>query len=438
MPEPASIPDAAVLVPSSTTWARSIDDQVVVVDRGTQMSHVLNTSAALVLTLIDGTRSVGQVLDQLERETGVDRSVLAVGVEAALQSFLARGMVHWVNDGPVAGVSSGADPTASSVERLLPVSRTGRWAGTIAGCLARIDAVSTGPLALAGSSAEIHTDDAGLARVFAAATAALPRSATATTAVWVLDRGPDHPHRFRLVIDDAFAGWAPNADAAADKVFLLLNLLAIANTPDRVLLHAGAAERDGRAVVVAGASGHGKSTLTAALVQSGFAYLTDELVVIDPATRRVDPYPKALDLSAGSLDLLGLEPDAADSAMAWDKHKVAPTRLGAVSAGADLALLVLLAPSPHDAADADHPQVGASDRTEAEEMAGGSSGPVEELGPVDALVELLPSTFAETYDLPHPLDALADLCVRTPAIRVHRMPPADAVAAIVQALDRSS
>jgi hypothetical protein len=49
------------------------------------------------------------------------------------------------------------------------------------------------------------------------------------------------------------------------------------------LLHAAALERDGRAIVLAGPSGAGKTTLTLALVARGWRIATEEMVLIDRA-----------------------------------------------------------------------------------------------------------------------------------------------------------
>ena len=73
----------------------------------------------------------------------------------------------------------------------------------------------------------------------------------------------------------------------------------------QLLLHAGAAAAsDGRSVVVHGASGVGKTTLTAALVQTGLAYLTDETVCVDPHTLEIEPFPKPLTVKPGAQSLL--------------------------------------------------------------------------------------------------------------------------------------
>ena len=72
-----------------------------------------------------------------------------------------------------------------------------------------------------------------------------------------------------------------------------------------LLLHAGgSAGTDGRTVVVHGVSGAGKTTLTAALVQAGLAYVTDETVCLDPDTLVIEPFPKPLTVKPGSQELL--------------------------------------------------------------------------------------------------------------------------------------
>jgi hypothetical protein len=72
-----------------------------------------------------------------------------------------------------------------------------------------------------------------------------------------------------------------------------------------LLLHAGgAADAEGRTVVVHGASGAGKTTLTTALVHHGLAYVTDETVCLDPDTLQIEPFTKPLTVKPGSHELL--------------------------------------------------------------------------------------------------------------------------------------
>jgi hypothetical protein len=57
-------------------------------------------------------------------------------------------------------------------------------------------------------------------------------------------------------------------------------------------------------VVVHGASGAGKTTMTIALVSEGLAYLTDETVCLDPETLTIEPFPKPLTVKPGGQQLL--------------------------------------------------------------------------------------------------------------------------------------
>jgi hypothetical protein len=66
-------------------------------------------------------------------------------------------------------------------------------------------------------------------------------------------------------------------------------------SPDMTFVHAGAVALDGRAIVFPGHSFSGKTTLTAALVQAGATYYSDEFAVLD-SEGLVHPYPKPLSL----------------------------------------------------------------------------------------------------------------------------------------------
>jgi hypothetical protein len=70
------------------------------------------------------------------------------------------------------------------------------------------------------------------------------------------------------------------------------------HAPGRIFVHAGAVAIDGRALLVPGASFAGKTTLVAALVREGAAYLSDEFAVLDESGQ-VHPYPRPLSLRPG-------------------------------------------------------------------------------------------------------------------------------------------
>lgn len=63
---------------------------------------------------------------------------------------------------------------------------------------------------------------------------------------------------------------------------------------DLLFLHAAVLERDGHAVLLVADSGGGKSTTAWALLHHGFAYLSDELAVIELESQAVCGYPHAV------------------------------------------------------------------------------------------------------------------------------------------------
>lgn len=75
---------------------------------------------------------------------------------------------------------------------------------------------------------------------------------------------------------------------------------------DGLAVHSGAVAIDGRAVAMVGASGVGKTTLTACCLQAGFDYVSDEALCLSSGSGRVVPFPKPLAVSGDSATLLGL------------------------------------------------------------------------------------------------------------------------------------
>lgn len=68
--------------------------------------------------------------------------------------------------------------------------------------------------------------------------------------------------------------------------------------------HAGAVCGAQHCLLLPGAPGSGKSTLTAALMNAGLTYLTDELVLLMPDTHVIRPLPVSLGLKRGSWPVL--------------------------------------------------------------------------------------------------------------------------------------
>lgn len=89
------------------------------------------------------------------------------------------------------------------------------------------------------------------------------------------------------------------ADDIGDLIYLLdkeLIVRAQEREPSYYFVHAAAVAVGRRAILLAGASGNGKSTTAWGLLNQGFSYLSDELAPIDLDRTEVHPYPRALGL----------------------------------------------------------------------------------------------------------------------------------------------
>jgi len=63
-----------------------------------------------------------------------------------------------------------------------------------------------------------------------------------------------------------------------------------------LLLHAGAVERKGRAVLLTGASGAGKSTLSMLLGEAGWRFMGDEFALLELGAGALHPFPRPVSL----------------------------------------------------------------------------------------------------------------------------------------------
>lgn len=117
----------------------------------------------------------------------------------------------------------------------------------------------------------------------------------------------------------------------------------VTNLNSAVALHAGAVAWNGRAILVAGGTGVGKSSLVAWFTDREFEYLTDEIAFLIGDGSKLLGFPRALVLKPGSLELVkafGAFQGAA-TVPAGSHTLLAPSHLGsAVSAPIEPGLIV--------------------------------------------------------------------------------------------------
>jgi len=103
-------------------------------------------------------------------------------------------------------------------------------------------------------------------------------------------------------------GEQPFAPFPLDQAYPLfewsLNWCIATVTHQCLIIHAAVVERDGRALILPGSPGTGKSTLAAALVNRGWRLFSDELTLIDVDTGRIVPLPRPISLKNASIDTI--------------------------------------------------------------------------------------------------------------------------------------
>lgn len=123
-----------------------------------------------------------------------------------------------------------------------------------------------------------------------------------------IDRVPGFRGWCRPQVSFTLDGEAPLLPLPADHAFAMLEWgmnWCIANHANQfLLLHAAVLERNGRCVILPGDPGAGKSTLTAALMLSGWRLLSDELTMIDIDDGLVVPLARPVSLKNQSIDII--------------------------------------------------------------------------------------------------------------------------------------
>ena len=71
-----------------------------------------------------------------------------------------------------------------------------------------------------------------------------------------------------------------------------------------LIIHAAVVEKHGKAIIMPGLPGSGKSTLCAALINNGWRLLSDELALVDCVSGDIQPVPRPVSLKNNSIDLI--------------------------------------------------------------------------------------------------------------------------------------
>jgi hypothetical protein len=368
----------------------SLGDTAFAFDRVARRLHRLNPSAAVVLSQLDGRRSVAALAARLAEVFAVDPEQLTGEVTAVVDEFAAAGLLEGTTPEPLAPTgAAGTAPTAAptDVNRLAERFRHHRWP------------VRLGPFRALGFTFGVCTDDralgAHLGEVLEPLRMSTPPADRPSTPTFVIRAPAGSESRWRLYLEGVRLAVLPSAARASENLLWRLNRYAVHSLPGMSVLHAGAVARDGVAVVLPAESDAGKSTLVTGLVAAGFDYLSDEAVGLD-AGDLLQPYPKAVSLDRGSWPLFPeLAPAPRHAELHSARWQIPPERIRPASVSGPVTVAAIVVPR----------------------YRAGESTRWEPLEPTDAFALLLEQAFG-VAERPDALDQMARLVERVGAQRL--------------------
>jgi hypothetical protein len=213
----------------------------------------------------------------------------------------------------------------------------------------------------------------------------------------LVDLGRRSEARYGVLYGEAPMARSTEPANVVSRFFWHVNDEAVRRTGDYVLIHAGSlVTPTGKGLLILGAPGSGKTTLTGGLVRAGFAYLSDEAGAIDPVSRRLYPYPKALTVKVGRSELFPELSRTNGSPLLTRERHLRPEDIGPGRLGAPCDVGFVIA---HRHAD-------------------GSSAEATPLTPAEAVVELVANTMNMATYRGRALPLLADLARRARSYRL--------------------
>lgn len=266
-----------------------------------------------------------------------------------------------------------------------------------------------------GFSFEIHSPDAHVRTFLATALRYLDAGDSRAGAVRVrieIRRRPDGEYEVRQHGSVIFVGAVTPALA---RVMNAINIGATRSAGVDPVLHCGVAAHHGRAVLLPGRPGAGKSTTLTALLTRGLAYITDEAAPID-VTGHIRPYPKPIVVGPGSWDAVSQARNARidltdDTMHAW---WLDPGSLGGGVVREPTSVGAVVAPLYRH----------------------GSSLRVERLSRAEATTTMASNTFNLTEHGRSGIERIAQLTVDVPLLRITFGDVGEACEVILSELDR--
>lgn len=274
--------------PASGTFLRFLDDGGILFSEGSRDLYVLNATAAFVWCCLEDGLKRNQIVATVEREYGV--------ASAEAKSQIDGLLLQWKELGLLAGTEQGRDPTQP-------------W-GREEECHAAVCQNNEPPPAYSERFYELLSTSFRLRYRTAAQESAVhpvlahletqaPTAEQVTGADLVRD-GEAH----LLMVNGRVKERCALLNQLAPLVKWALLVEAINSHPYVLYVHAGVVRCATGCLLLPAEPGSGKTSLTAALIHAGFAYLSDEVALLEENTLHVRPVPVSLCLKNSAWELL--------------------------------------------------------------------------------------------------------------------------------------
>lgn len=281
---PTSTPPPDNLICDPSARLHVLDDQALLFHERRQKLYTLDRTAAFIWCCLE---------DGLRPAEAADRLAAAASLTgAASLDLVAQAIKAWSEIGLIGTPDAVRDAPAESSRA--PVVRPPRPVPR--------DRIIERRFHLAGLDVRLRSPGTDVAQRVLPAFAHLPppRETAPSILVEIRRTSPG----YTVLADDVPIAAAREIAALAPSIKAELVQAVLARTEYRLAVHAAALAKNGRVLLLPGASGRGKTTLAAMLMANGFSFLGDDTVVLEREDLRVRPIPFALAVKAGAWDLL--------------------------------------------------------------------------------------------------------------------------------------
>jgi coenzyme PQQ synthesis protein D (PqqD) len=270
-----------------------LDNEILVYHPDGMTAFALNETASVIWRLCNGERTVAEIVEMLQTAYPEAAASMSREVDEGVLALLSHGVIR--------------------------VPRVGA-------------STATYDVGFGGATVRLEADDAAAARILEFLCVPMARPAAGDPSATFRLGAATTPGTMAIYRDDVML-YRGRSESSVATIFLerVLDHL-IRTCTSGILLHAAAVARDGQALILAGKTGAGKTTLATWLVCRSFDYLTDELLCLDTQAMSVNGFARPLHLKKPARALFAgvIDRDGGAALMQSPQGAhVSPARLGA-------------------------------------------------------------------------------------------------------------